>query len=846
MGSIDQARCKAFSCRARFYLASVIALSATNALVTFTGHAQAVPRRGYLNQTQPRDRLIVDQTPASKRFNLYGDTSAAGYVDRSPADGIDDARAARLHSIAEQFSPILKRNTYVVPHDVWWAFDKAPVLEVDTWIDDVLQRTDSITVDPRTTPASASPTRAGMSPPRLDDDARLAQLVQEFDPERPLRASLPPTARSSTIMFFDLPGADGKSWRAAYEKLGFRNSRIYAHFFIHEDTLTAAPERFLLVVQYWFLYPFNDGPNDHEGDWEHINLQVTTRESATDTTDASAFLSADEIAAMLDGRMPLERMVIRAVDYYFHHLVLTVDYLKPHRGQEHSRFSPTDSASHTWEDHDFASRIVRNRLKAYPAHKDSTYGRIATHPVGYIAGNNKGMDEFRQFFPRFRRAYNRQSGATYPFPATWLLIGPVGATESVSGDQIPPANRAALRDPTAPWTDLITNDDYLVYPKSTIDLLPDWERLVDLVRRDPDARQEWAWVLLPIRWGYPATGTLLAVVPLRDLGTSSPFGPAFTTSWNRIGANAEHPEYKLHALRTPMAPTVPWSVTQNGWGFLNYPIVIAQMYPFYNMMGGHLGSFGIPVLELMGPEWPRTMVPYEPRRMATMGVGVVAQYGGGRFARAMIPAANGDPRFAGLRGSRDEHVSRSTALAPRFWLDLHVGKSYFVENSYSLSQSVVRYSVSNAELGDSATVSGSLTTRQFTGGIRVRLPWIGADTAPSVGGAEHLVSGRLGYGWTRYTLRGMTIDGATSVGPVRGGYNPTLLPSRRSWPNLAYTGLTYEYFSGRSNWLYRHVGYGFRIDAGGILQRLPSHEVGERHDIWVPRGEVSFGLMLGW
>jgi hypothetical protein len=30
------------------------------------------------------------------------------------------------------------------------------------------------------------------------------------------------------------------------------------------------------VIQYWFFYPFNLWANDHEGDWEHINVRVST------------------------------------------------------------------------------------------------------------------------------------------------------------------------------------------------------------------------------------------------------------------------------------------------------------------------------------------------------------------------------------------------------------------------------------------------------------------------------------------------------------------------------------------------------------------------------------------
>lgn len=34
------------------------------------------------------------------------------------------------------------------------------------------------------------------------------------------------------------------------------------------------------VIQYWFFYPYNCWANDHEGDWEHINVRITSVDPA--------------------------------------------------------------------------------------------------------------------------------------------------------------------------------------------------------------------------------------------------------------------------------------------------------------------------------------------------------------------------------------------------------------------------------------------------------------------------------------------------------------------------------------------------------------------------------------
>lgn len=67
--------------------------------------------------------------------------------------------------------------------------------------------------------------------------------------------------------------------------------KIYAHVFEH------SPDGW--IVQYWFFYPYNDGWNDHEGDWEHINVLITSTDPAT--------------------------AQVRLVDYYAHEIVSHVD-----------------------------------------------------------------------------------------------------------------------------------------------------------------------------------------------------------------------------------------------------------------------------------------------------------------------------------------------------------------------------------------------------------------------------------------------------------------------------------------------------------------------------------------
>lgn len=108
-------------------------------------------------------------------------------------------------------------------------------------------------------------------------------------------AGRPPGAALGVYLVFfhyDFGGPNRNSpstWHQDYKKYsGLYNDTIYAHVFASGDKA---------VVQYWFFYPFNNWVNNHEGDWEHINVVVSSQDPAT--------------------------AQIEKIDYYFHHYVKT-------------------------------------------------------------------------------------------------------------------------------------------------------------------------------------------------------------------------------------------------------------------------------------------------------------------------------------------------------------------------------------------------------------------------------------------------------------------------------------------------------------------------------------------
>ena len=91
------------------------------------------------------------------------------------------------------------------------------------------------------------------------------------------------------IFHFEYPGNSPSAWYSSYQSEAEDNShpdKVYAHLFKRPGTSE-------YVIQYWYFYPFNAWVNNHEGDWEHINVVV-------------------------DNQNPSLAQITR-VEFYFHH-----------------------------------------------------------------------------------------------------------------------------------------------------------------------------------------------------------------------------------------------------------------------------------------------------------------------------------------------------------------------------------------------------------------------------------------------------------------------------------------------------------------------------------------------
>jgi len=461
----------------------VLILSLVVSLISFSSVGSQSQPHDYIKYLPLNSPRIIGQTDASRDLGLYGDPQN----DINPVDGIDDDSYSRLLYLVQKFSPILIKNTNSAPMKI-----------------DSVKGTDKIIID-RWDITVSPPKKIGnaeyLSQSDKDYDFRINKLI-ENNLSQVKNSSIHPALDSLSVLFFDLPYDDVESWKRYWESFQFQPF-IYAHPFIH----SVSKDRFDFVIQYWFFYPFNDGGNNHEGDWEHINVVITLQGKA-DTS-----LTDREIWAILQTKnhyISNEQLVIKRVEYYFHHNVMVLNYVSPNVYQDSTK----------WESE------VQNLISAQP-NKEWIWRRIwerahsikngfNTHPIGYIGGDDKSMVILLNLL---NRSFNRNSHGTYPFSGFYKNIGPIDATERIQKNL-----------PKAAQSDIVE------FAEGQIQILPDWERIFDKIRVNAELRKKWSWFLLPVRWGQPASESPGAgLIEHADTGNLAPFGPAYNSGWNRVG-----------------------------------------------------------------------------------------------------------------------------------------------------------------------------------------------------------------------------------------------------------------------------------------------------------------------
>ncbi|MGH7556008.1 MAG: hypothetical protein ACREMQ_23645 [Longimicrobiales bacterium] len=183
-------------------------------------------------------------------------------------------------------------------------------------------------------------------------------------------------------------------------------------------------------------------------------------------------------------------------------------------------------------------------------------------------------------------------------------------------------------------------------------------------------------------------------------------------------------------------------------------------------------------------------------------------------------------------------INRDGAFAPRIWMSLHYGPKFAVQNAFALNTESVEYAVIDADSVPIAQVRGDLEIKELTGGFRYEVQ-SAFDHAASL-----FVRG--GWGWTWYTVRGVTAAGQSVDFRRDGGYAVSLFPSKLWWPNTWYGGIGIEFLSPKGVWVGNRIGYGAQIEFTGLVHRLGARRPGGAALGSVTRSDLAVGLVLSW
>jgi hypothetical protein len=796
------------------------------AAVPHRATAQAIPKPDYVTYLPREAALPVQATVGNRQFHMFGDATGAGYRDEAPRDGIDDARERWLHALAVRFAPWMVRNSVDFPMNFRRFVEggDASTLFIDAF--DLSQArprllgTQTVDFDQ----LQAAPCRgtgqgaAGTADTTLPPDCRLLQLIDRFAPEPPRAPSPPrPDLDLHYVMYFDFPGQDPGSWNREFEGsvhgsiarkyLGY--AKAFVHPFISEVRGPGfEPPRYELVLQYWLFYPYNDAGNVHEGDWEHLNVVVTPR-ARTRRTEP---LAAVELSQLLDGPTVPEELVIHRVEYYFHHWVFVADYLTP------DVYAPRAE----WErqikglrEERVGEREVWRQIRRQ-AYLDEAETTLNLHPIVFIGGDNRGLQQLIATPSRLGRA----SHGSYPFPGLYKDVGPQNTGELVSAhwDIFRQAPESA-----APETHKVVRLDNA----ERIEIVPDWERVLPLIRTDPVARRAWAWLVLPIRFGYPATRSPFAgIVRYAETGNTSVLGPAYNGGWNRVGAAAGYDRYRPHRL----ASFFPASQQDNywtGWGFFNLTLPTLVTLPPFDLAFRLITA---PIRAGNRHNHPAFFGSEEvPFRFIGASVGVSSVTVPKEFLNLAAFPELGVPflnQVSALAGPDTFSVNVSDPTvervsAPYFGISLFLGRRFASENTLRHSKGALRSDVTMSTVPGRFPLSVTLDMWEYTGSLRYNI-------AP--GALQPFVKAGYGRSWYRLidaTFNGQVVGNGSSRWVRRATLFGNLLP------NTWHVGGGLEFVPlrsvGRLDWgfradvtVYSH-NLGLKIEEGGFLLAQDAH-----------------------
>lgn len=148
-----------------------------------------------------------------------------------------------------------------------------------------------------------------------------------------------------------------------------------------------------------------------------------------------------------------------------------------------------------------------------------------THLVMYIGGRMYNVMDYP--IRIFGGDHNEGSHGTFPYAGEWEAAGGLGAPESVR-----PASNDSSR--------------VISHTRFNVILTPEPSRID--YEHVPAVLKEWAWLLLPVRFGFPSAPSLASEIKAVDVGNRAPYGPPYNTAWNRRSPTLMYPSYQVRKL----------------------------------------------------------------------------------------------------------------------------------------------------------------------------------------------------------------------------------------------------------------------------------------------------------
>ncbi len=754
---------------------------------TLIADNEPIKRDRYLRYIPIKDLRAVSKTVAADMFRIYGDPSSTDFIDKAPVDGIDDRAADRLMKLSVKFSPLMIQNTSLLPMNVtkFWSEDPSFKLHIDTW--DIIDKAKTLKRSEEVSLNINSP----------EDAATIKKYLHQYRPDNPHLPSMQHLVKRKefSIFFINLPGHNPKTWRKAFKdsntdalKTRYRKyAGIFSHPFVIEiPPGTKSPERFEFVIQYWFYYPYNSGGNNHEGDWEHINVVVSPVDKVT------GYLTAEGVRKLINpGSSETEdsKLVIKRVEYYFHGKVMGLDYSSPNayssdtdwKKEVRKKRKKYKGISWIWKK--IRDRAWQNREKTI----------VNTHPVVFIGGDSKG------FVQLITAPGNngRDSHGSYPFSGYYKGFGPMGAGEKIASrfDHRRYFRKLAKGKNTAN-TKFKRGSLQTFMTRDRITLLPHWEVVSAQVMQNEDIMKKWAWMVLPLTWGYPASPSPAAgLIPHTDMGNLGPVGPNYNGGWNHVIHKSRSSYYNPHTL-APFFPLEWQDNFDNRLGFLNLTAPTLINLPPFNLVWGLVVK---PVKKLFSPS---SSVFYHkanlPKRHFSISIGASSMSLPSAMSHLILepgPVSEINRGLAShfspseLEQNLNEVLDMKEANGFNISVSFYFGNRIVTENTLSHYKTDFNYTITAPDNPSPYKFGARLNFWEYSGSVRYNI---------FTGRVQPFV--KLGYGLSWYRaekihINGKRIENSNSTWIGR----PDFRRLKTFLPNTLHYGIGLEYISVRGN-----------------------------------------------